>query len=83
MIYHVCYGLWTRMECPNYDAARILTEVLQPGFQPRTGATPALEPGFLTRIISARQYKAACQGQEKNDTNKTYNELRIDTGSVN
>ena len=47
----VCSGLRTRMAFPNDEVVRIGTGVLQPGFQPRTVANPALDSRRPTRII--------------------------------
>ena len=47
----VCYGLRNRMVCSNYKVERIVTGVLQTGFQPRILANPDLDYGFPTLIL--------------------------------
>ena len=59
------------------------TGVLQPGLQPRTGANPALDFGWKTRILQAWQDEEACQWQETNDMNTTEKKRRTDTGGTN
>ena len=76
-------GLWTRMACPNYEVVRIWTELLRPGFQPRTGVTTALNTGAWRALFKARLDKAEWQWQDKNDTNTTENEQGTDTQGTN
>ena len=79
----VSSGLRNRMVWPDYEVVRIGTWVLQPGLQPWTVASPALDSGQPMLILWDRRDKEACQWQETNDKNTTEDERRTDKRSTN
>ena len=71
MIYMcVCSGIRTRIVCPNYEVARIVTRVSQPGIQPQTVANPALDYGCPMVIIEAQWRQIRMRRKDKWVTKK-------------